>query len=165
MIFQIDFIKDYEGILDFILCLFTGCNKVYIADFVSVHLFKLNGQPVVITDCMVETTYLFLLSCVVTKNSVGSNFHSTYRYVIALSVLSRCAVSMSYYGLSLNSGNLPGNVYMNMTFSASAELGGYFLCFLCFKFGRKAMHVGGMTVGGLGCVSSLAILYLLKGGE
>lgn len=77
----------------------------------------------------------------------------------------RFAVSMSYYGLSLNSGHLPGNLYVNMTFSAAAELVGYSLCFLCSKLGRKPMHVGGMVIGGLALLGTILILYEVKDGN
>ena len=72
---------------------------------------------------------------------------------------------MSYYGLSLNSGNMPGSLHVNMTFSAVAELVGYFMCFLCFKLGRKILHVAAMIIGGLGCIGSIPILYLLTTGN
>ncbi|XP_067929065.1 organic cation transporter protein-like [Watersipora subatra] len=69
-------------------------------------------------------------------------------------------ISMTYYGLSLNSGNMPGSLYVNLTLSAVAELLGYLICFLCYITGRKIMHVVAMIVGGLGCICSIPILYI-----
>ncbi|XP_067929113.1 organic cation transporter protein-like [Watersipora subatra] len=69
-------------------------------------------------------------------------------------------ISMTYYGLSLNSGNMPGSLYVNLTLSAVAELLGYLICFLCYITGRKIMHVVAMVVGGLGCICSIPILYI-----
>jgi len=57
---------------------------------------------------------------------------------------------------------MPGSLYVNMTLSAVAELVGYFLCFLCFKLGRKLIHIVAMVIGGLGCIGSVPILYLLN---
>lgn len=70
---------------------------------------------------------------------------------------------MSYYGLSLNSGNLPGSLYVNLALSAGAELIGYSLCFICFKAGRKWPHVVGMSVGGLACGASVLVYYYFEG--
>ncbi|KAF6024790.1 hypothetical protein EB796_016902 [Bugula neritina] len=74
-------------------------------------------------------------------------------------------IAMTYYGLSLNSGNLPGSLYVNLTISAVAEVIGYSLCFLCFVSGRKAMHVVAMIIGGLAIISSVPVLYLFQGSE
>jgi orotate phosphoribosyltransferase len=70
---------------------------------------------------------------------------------------------MAYYGLSLNSGNMPGSLYVNVTFSALAELVAYLICFLCAIIGRKSLHVAGVTIGGLACIASIAVYYLMKG--
>lgn len=70
---------------------------------------------------------------------------------------------MSYYGLSLNSGNMPGSIYVNLTLSAVAELIGYFLCFLCFLVGRKWPHVVSMCIGGLACLSSVLVYFYFNG--
>lgn len=77
--------------------------------------------------------------------------------------LFRFVISLAYYGLSLNSGNMPGSLYVNLTFSAVAELVGYILCFLCFILGRKIPHVAGMIIGGLACVASIAVYYAMTG--
>ena len=70
---------------------------------------------------------------------------------------------MAYYGLSLNSGNMPGSLYVNLTLSAIAELIGYLLIFFCHFTGRRLMYVVSMVVGGLGCVCSIPILYIETG--
>ena len=70
---------------------------------------------------------------------------------------------MTYYGLSLNSGNMPGSLYVNLALSALAELIGYSICFFCHFTGRKIMHVVSMVVGGLGCICSIPILYIETG--
>ena len=70
---------------------------------------------------------------------------------------------MSYYGLSLNSGNMPGSLYVNMALSAAAEIIAYSLCFICFVAGRKWPHVVSMSLGGLACGASVLIYYFYEG--
>lgn len=77
----------------------------------------------------------------------------------------RLVVAMSYYGLSLNSGNMPGSLYVNMMLSAGAELIGQCLCLICIKAGRKWPHVASMSVGGLACMASVAVYYYFEGRE
>lgn len=72
-------------------------------------------------------------------------------------------IALTYYGLSLNSGNMPGSLYVNATFSALAALTGNFLCFLASVLGRKRLHVISMLVGGLACIVSIAVYYAMKG--
>lgn len=75
----------------------------------------------------------------------------------------RFVISLTYYGLSLNSGNMPGSLYVNLTLSALAEFLGYTICFLCLITGRKVLHAVAMVVGGLGCICSIPILYIENG--
>lgn len=70
---------------------------------------------------------------------------------------------MSYYGLSLNSVNLPGSVYDNLAFVALAELVGYLACFMCFISGRKWTHAVSMSIGGLALMSPVLIHYYFEG--
>lgn len=64
---------------------------------------------------------------------------------------------MGYYGLSLNSGTLGGNIYVNFVLGGAVEFPAYTFCFLCNKLGRKWPHVFGMLVGGLACLGSVFI--------
>ena len=70
---------------------------------------------------------------------------------------------MGYYGLSLNSGSLGGNLYVNFMLGGLVEFPGYTVCFLCFKLGRKALHVFGMMVGGLACLGTVMVDQFAKG--
>ncbi|XP_070202473.1 organic cation transporter protein-like [Littorina saxatilis] len=64
--------------------------------------------------------------------------------------------TMIYYGLSLNVGNIGGNVYLNFTLSTVAEFIGYVIAMAGLdRLGRKAMHCGSMIVGGLALIASM----------
>lgn len=62
----------------------------------------------------------------------------------------RCVVSLLYYGLSLNVGNLGGDIYHNFAFSAVVEAVAYTLSIpgiVCM--GRKNFHCTCMIIGGV----------------
>ncbi|KAK7107421.1 organic cation transporter protein-like [Littorina saxatilis] len=69
--------------------------------------------------------------------------------------------SMVFYGLSLNSGNLGGSVYVNFQLMAVVELIAYTGCVLLLnRLGRKVTHIGCMMLGGGACLSTIfAVLY------
>ncbi|KAK3098565.1 hypothetical protein FSP39_020715 [Pinctada imbricata] len=73
-------------------------------------------------------------------------------------------VSMVYYGLSLNSGNLAGDFYLNFFLSGVVEFPAYTLCLVLLdRIGRKKLHASCMILGGLACVSTIfPVLYLDK---
>lgn len=65
-------------------------------------------------------------------------------------------VSMVYYGLGLNVGNLDGDIYVNFAINSTMELGAYILCLLTLnKVGRKPLHAGTMILGGVACLSTI----------
>ncbi|XP_064595129.1 organic cation transporter protein-like [Liolophura sinensis] len=71
-------------------------------------------------------------------------------------------VTMTYYGLSLNSGYLYGNIYLNFFLSVAVEFLGYLLCLpLLDRLGRKWLHCASMLLGGIACCCSIfTVLYL-----
>ncbi|XP_069134981.1 organic cation transporter protein-like isoform X2 [Argopecten irradians] len=73
-----------------------------------------------------------------------------------------CMVTMAYYGLSLNSGNLGGNFYLNFCLSGLVEFPAYTIVILLVdRVGRKWLHCISMIVGGAFCLSTIfTILYL-----
>ncbi|XP_060072925.1 organic cation transporter protein-like [Ylistrum balloti] len=75
-----------------------------------------------------------------------------------------CMVTMAYYGLSLNSGNLGGNYFLNFFLSGLVEFPAYTLVMLLVdRVGRKWLHCISMIMGGLFCLSTIfPILYLDK---
>ena len=64
-----------------------------------------------------------------------------------------------FYGLSLNSGRLPGDVFLNTFLLSAVEIAGNLLCaYLLEKIGRRLTVGGALLVGGfltLGCVPFL----------
>lgn len=72
-----------------------------------------------------------------------------------------CIVSMIYYGLSLNAGNLGGNFYLNMFLSGLVEVpANTMVLLLVDRVGRKKMYCFSMILGGCACASTIfPILY------
>ena len=70
-----------------------------------------------------------------------------------------------YYGLTLNSGNLAGNVYLNFFISGAVEFPAYIIAILFIdRLGRKKLHSMCMMLGGVACLSSIfTVLYGGKG--
>lgn len=76
-------------------------------------------------------------------------------------------VSMMYYGLSLNSGNLNGDMHINFLLSGLVEIPAYScLLWALNRLGRRSLHSSMMIVGGLACVSTLfPVLYGDEGAQ
>lgn len=73
-------------------------------------------------------------------------------------------VSMTYYGLSLNTGNLGGNFFLNLAISGLVEIPAYTLAILFLdRLGRKKCHSFSMILGGAACLST--IFSITYGGE
>ncbi|XP_076078144.1 organic cation transporter protein-like isoform X2 [Mytilus galloprovincialis] len=70
-------------------------------------------------------------------------------------------VSMGYYGLSLNTGNLSGDFYLNFFLSGLVEFPAYTLCLVFLdRVGRKKLHVSCFVGGGLACICTIfTMLY------
>ena len=59
-------------------------------------------------------------------------------------------MSLLYYGLSLNVGNLGGDIYLNFAFSAVVEAVAYSISIPgVFYMGRKKFHCTCMLIGGV----------------
>ncbi|XP_076081367.1 organic cation transporter protein-like [Mytilus galloprovincialis] len=64
--------------------------------------------------------------------------------------------SMVFYGLSLNTGMLYGDYYINFLLSVLMEFPGHALpIFMIDRIGRKKSHIIYMTIGGLSCLSTI----------
>jgi OCT family organic cation transporter-like MFS transporter 4/5 len=74
---------------------------------------------------------------------------------------------MTYYGLSLNTGNLGGDFYVNFLISGVVEFPAYALCLLLLdRWGRKKCHCSSMLLGGIACLSTIfTISFGGKGAE
>lgn len=70
----------------------------------------------------------------------------------------RFANSLAYYGLSLNTGSLPGNPYLMLFASAAVELPCYVATtYLMDKLGRRSLISAMMIFGGIACIISAVI--------
>ncbi|KRT86152.1 membrane transporter [Oryctes borbonicus] len=68
------------------------------------------------------------------------------------------ANSLTYYGLSWNTNNLGGNVYLNFVVSGAVEIPAYiFLIFTLNKWGRKIILCGCMVTAGAALLLTLAV--------
>lgn len=65
--------------------------------------------------------------------------------IIVCDILNRMVVSMTYYGLSLNTGNLAGDFYLNYFLTAVMDFPAYTLCLMLMdRWGRKKCHCSAM---------------------
>ncbi|XP_069129239.1 organic cation transporter protein-like isoform X2 [Argopecten irradians] len=73
-----------------------------------------------------------------------------------------CVITMSYYGLTLNTENLGGNFYLNFCLSGLVELPAYTIPLLLMdRIGRKRLFFVCMIVCGVACISTLlTTIYL-----
>ncbi|XP_064606001.1 organic cation transporter protein-like [Liolophura sinensis] len=73
-----------------------------------------------------------------------------------------CVCSLVYYGLTLNSGYLYGDLHLNFFLSVLTEFISYCLCIpLLDRLGRRTLHCSAMLTSGLACCSTiLTVLYL-----
>ncbi|XP_069131277.1 organic cation transporter protein-like [Argopecten irradians] len=71
-------------------------------------------------------------------------------------MLGWCITSMTYYGLSLNAGNLAGDFYLNMIISGLIEMPAHTIALLIVdRVGRKRVYCMGMILGGCACASTI----------
>ncbi|XP_034334409.2 organic cation transporter protein [Magallana gigas] len=65
-------------------------------------------------------------------------------------------VSITYYGLSLNTGNLAGDFYLNFFLTAVMDFPAYTMCLMLMdRWGRKKCHCSAMILGGIACLSTI----------
>ncbi|XP_071988284.1 solute carrier family 22 member 15, partial [Engystomops pustulosus] len=68
--------------------------------------------------------------------------------------------SLVYYGLTLSTGDLGGNVYLNLALSGLAEVPAYPLCMYLIShrsFGRRLSLSAFMSLGGIACLIIMAV--------
>ncbi|KAL4232991.1 hypothetical protein ACF0H5_007677 [Mactra antiquata] len=70
-------------------------------------------------------------------------------------------VSMTYYGVTMNSGNMGGSFFLNFMLMGLVEIPGVFIGMaLIDKTGRRWSNGGTMIVGGLACISTIPVVLL-----
>ncbi|XP_052244562.1 organic cation transporter protein-like [Dreissena polymorpha] len=72
-------------------------------------------------------------------------------------------VNMVYYGLTLNVGDLSGDIYVNFAINSTMELGAYIMCLLLLnRVGCRWLHASTMILGGASCLCTIfSTLYAL----
>jgi OCT family organic cation transporter-like MFS transporter 4/5 len=76
--------------------------------------------------------------------------------IIVHNMYFRAAVSAAYYGLSLNSGNLSGDIYTNYLVTGLIEIPAYtYALFAPMKLGRKYPHAFALIIGGTACLATI----------
>ena len=89
-------------------------------------------------------------------NKLRSFTEKKYPLCILCFLSFRMVVSMVYYGLSLNTGNLGGSFYINFLISGLVEFPAYTLCLILLdRTGRKWLHAASMILGGLCCICTV----------
>ncbi|XP_060070481.1 organic cation transporter protein-like [Ylistrum balloti] len=64
--------------------------------------------------------------------------------------------SMVFYGLSINVGNISGNIFLNFFFISLAELLGFLsLLFVLNKFGRRPVYITSVVSAGVFCICTV----------
>ena len=68
---------------------------------------------------------------------------------------------MTYYGVTMNAGNLGGDFYLNFFLMGLAEIPGCFLpIFFLDRLGRRWSNGGSMILGGLACLATVPSVLL-----
>ncbi|XP_033741879.1 organic cation transporter protein-like [Pecten maximus] len=94
--------------------------------------------------------------------SPGYTFFCVCMMFIGAASEGMCVITMSYYGLTLNTENLGDNFYLNFCLSGLVEFPAYTVPLLLMdRVGRKRLYIVCMAVGGAACVSTIfTVLYL-----
>ena len=74
-------------------------------------------------------------------------------------------MSMMFYGLAMNSGNIGGSIYLNFFMSSVAEFLGFTLCLgALHKAGRRTVFTVSILISGVACLITIfPVLYASEG--
>ncbi|XP_076807256.1 organic cation transporter-like protein [Clavelina lepadiformis] len=70
-------------------------------------------------------------------------------------MISWFTVSMVFYGLALNGGNLAGDPYLNTTLNAVVEIAAYVFVYFSTKLGRRPVFSASYILAGISCIASM----------
>ncbi|XP_071133797.1 organic cation transporter protein-like [Mytilus edulis] len=87
--------------------------------------------------------------------------HPIIMYQLTVILFGWMIVSMVFYGLAMNSGNIGGNLYLNFFMSSFAELIGFAGCLAALhKMGRKPVFAISVLISGAACLLTIfPVLY------
>lgn len=101
------------------------------------------------------------------KKTHGNLWHVVTSPVLLKRTLILCfdwmIVSMTYYGVTMNSGNLGGSFYLNFLLMGVAELPGYFVgIMLLDRIGRRWCNAAGLLFGGIACLATVPTVLVAQ---
>ncbi|XP_063404468.1 organic cation transporter protein-like [Mytilus trossulus] len=87
--------------------------------------------------------------------------HPIIMYQLTVILFGWMIVSMVFYGLAMNSGNIGGNLYLNFFMSSFAELIGFAGCLAALhKMGRRPVFAISVLISGAACLLTIfPVLY------
>eukprot|EP00095_Tigriopus_kingsejongensis_P002789 maker-scaffold728_size105512-snap-gene-0.21 protein:Tk02789 transcript:maker-scaffold728_size105512-snap-gene-0.21-mRNA-1 annotation:"hypothetical protein LOTGIDRAFT_108247" len=117
---------------------------------------KMNGKTIPIKDLLILNGDNDGAPRAGRKLGVASLFARTYVTKITLIMfVNWIAATMAFYGLSLNSVNLGGDIYVNFILSAVIEIPSYiFVVLVMDGFGRKTILVFCQVLAGVTCIGA-----------
>ncbi|XP_023932924.1 organic cation transporter protein-like [Lingula anatina] len=126
------------------------------------YISEVNGRPLVEKDFEVLDN-----TCreIVVTDQGGLRILKSPRIVMTLLVviMNWFSVSLGYAGISLNSGKLPGDLYVNYVLIQVVDLPAFTMLFTMDKLGRKIPHIHGMLLAGLSLLATVLVdLYADK---
>ena len=72
---------------------------------------------------------------------------------------------MAFYGIALNTGSLPGNIYTNSFFVAIMDIPGVVLAHVTVnRIGRRWSYCVSLSLGGLACCCSVFVVLFAQPG-
>lgn len=87
--------------------------------------------------------------------------HPKLMYQLTVILYGWMVVSMVFYGLAMNSGNIGGSLYLNFFMSSFAEFLGFALCLgALHKTGRRSVFAVSILISGVACIITIfPVLY------
>ena len=68
---------------------------------------------------------------------------------------------MTYYGVTMNAGNMGGSFFLNFFLMGLAEIPGVFIGMAILdRLGRRWSNAGSMILGGVACVATIPVVLL-----
>ena len=87
------------------------------------------------------------------EESLVGEYHNIY--LIQANYVNWAAINLCYYGLTMNSVNLNGNIFLNSLLGVLIEAPGYLIAMLTMdRFGRKPILVLCQLVSGCACIAA-----------
>ncbi|XP_060086238.1 organic cation transporter protein-like [Ylistrum balloti] len=105
------------------------------------------------------------------ESKVQAPTGNLFQFLFSRGVLSRAlilffnwsVVNMTYYGLSLNAGNMKGNFFLNIFLAGLIEIPAIIMVSFCVdRAGRKRVYSLSIILAGCACASSMLVMLFLQ---